>query len=209
MNGNQERIHTNPERGVSNPKKTVESSLENNEANQNNQEANFEQLDKKIDSPEAFVELSSRDIEARAEKARDEALENAKSIQSAEKEKKVEKRLSSSRRGSISKKQLDKSYTQTMHQIQGELPVNSRIFSKIIHNKFIEKTSDTLGNTIARPNAVLAGAFCAFVLTLLTYTVAKTIGYTLSGFETIAAFFIGWIIGITYDYLRVLFTGKT
>jgi len=110
--------------------------------------------------------------------------------------------------GPISKKGRDKSFKRTMAQIQKELPVSSKVFSKIIHNNVIEKTSDTIGSTIARPNALFAGAFTAFILTLLTYTVAKTIGYSLSGFETIAAFILGWIIGIAYDYLKVLITGK-
>jgi hypothetical protein len=95
-----------------------------------------------------------------------------------------------------------------MSQVQKELPASNRAFSKIIHNSFVEKTSDVIGDTVARPNALFAGAFVAFVLTILTYTIAKTIGYSLSGFETIAAFIIGWIIGITYDYLRILITGK-
>jgi len=94
-----------------------------------------------------------------------------------------------------------------MKHVQSELPASSRMYSNIIHNKVIEKMSDIVGNTIARPNAILLGAVVAFVLTLLTYTVAKTIGYALSGFETIAAFIIGWLIGIIYDYLRVLITG--
>lgn len=177
------------------------------ENNIEKQMPNVEQNEKLPKNPEASAELSPRDIEARAEKARIEALETAISVESGDKEK-AEKNPSPSRRGPIGKKQRDKSYTQTMHQVQSELPVSSRIFSKVIHNKFIETTSDVLGNTVMRPNAILAGAFMAFILTLLIYTVAKTIGYALSGFETIAAFIVGWLIGITYDYLRVLFTGK-
>ena len=46
------------------------------------------------------------------------------------------------------------------------------------------------------------------VFGLIIYTIAKTIGYKLSGFETIAAFLIGWLIGLIYDYLRILITGK-
>jgi hypothetical protein len=84
----------------------------------------------------------------------------------------------------------------------------NRTFSKIIHNKYVELTSDFLGNTIARPNALLVGAIMAFTLTIILYTIAKTIGYNLSGSETIAAFAIGWAIGIIYDYLRVLFKSK-
>jgi hypothetical protein len=157
--------------------------------------------------PEATVELSPHDIEARAEKARLEALETAVNIESKNVEK-TKSRSVRAKQGPISKKLRDKSFKQTMDQIQNELPTNSRLFSKIIHNNIIEKTSDVIGGTIARPNALFAGSFVAFVLTLLTYTIAKTIGYSLSGFETIGAFIIGWIIGITYDWLKVLITGK-
>lgn len=177
------------------------------EKNVEAQKPTTEQVEKISKSPETSVELSPRETEARTEKARLEALETAVSVESGGKEK-AKNSPTPSRRGPINKKQLNNSFTQTMHQVQSDLPVSSRIFSKTIHNKFVEKTSDALGNTVARPNAILAGAFVAFILTLLTYTVAKTIGYTLSGFETIAAFIIGWLIGVTYDYLRVLFTGK-
>lgn len=166
-----------------------------------------EQLEKLANNPESTVELSPRDIEAKAEKARAEALEKAVSSES-NKDKKIEKQAATSRRGPISKKQLDKSFSQTMKQVQSELPTSSRIFSKVIHNKAVEKTSDFLGSTIARPNAMLAGAVMAFILTLGIYIMAKTIGYKLSGFETIAAFIVGWLLGIIYDYLHVLFTGK-
>ncbi len=167
-----------------------------------------ENVEKLVQTPETKVELSPRDIEARAEKARVEALETAKSGAETHEKEKTEKHTPT-RRGPISKKQLNKSYKQTMRQVQAELPASSRMFSKVIHNKIIEKTSDTLGNTVMRPNAILAGAFVAFILTLLVYTVAKTIGYQLSGFETIGSFILGWIIGITYDYLRMLLTGKS
>lgn len=190
MSGNQEQFQNNQERG--------------NET----QKTAAEQLEKLSKSPEASVELSPRDVEARAEKARVEALETAISVESGGKEKESKAPSSSPRRGPINKSQRDKSYKHTMKQVQNELPAVSRAFSKVIHNKTIEKTSEVLGDTIARPNAILAGAFSAFILTLLTYTVAKTIGYALSGFETIAAFIVGWLIGIVYDYMRVLFTGK-
>jgi hypothetical protein len=187
----------------------------NPEQLQNEQDRNIEahqsvnkQLEKLDNNPEDFIELSPRDAEAQAERARIEALETATSIETDDKEaKKAEKHPISLRRGPIKKKQLDESYKRTMKQVQDELSTSNRMFSKIIHNKVIEKTSDIVGDTIARPNAMLSGAVVAFVLTLLTYTVAKTIGYALSGFETIAAFIIGWIIGIVYDYLRVLITG--
>jgi len=167
-------------------------------------------IDKKerlVETPETSVELSPRDIEARAEKARLEALETAVSVESKSVEKETNK-SPTTRRGQINKKQREKSFKQTMVQVQKELPASNRVFSKVIHNNIVEKTSDVIGNTVARPNAVFAGAFVAFILTILTYSIAKTMGYPLSGFETIAAFIIGWVIGISYDYLRILITGK-
>ena len=167
-------------------------------------------IDKKerlVETPETSVELSPRDIEARAEKARLEALETAVSVESKSVEKETNK-SPTTRRGQINKKQREKSFKQTMVQVQKELPASNRVFSKVIHNNIVEKTSDVIGNTVSRPNAVFAGAFVAFILTILTYSIAKTMGYPLSGFETIAAFIIGWVIGISYDYLRILITGK-
>jgi len=160
-----------------------------------------------INNEEYNVELSPRDIEARTEKARTEAMTTL-SMETKKNKAKHEKDSNIYHRGSINKKQRDDSYKKTLAQIQNELPMNESLFSKFTHNKIIEKTSDILGNTIARPDTVLSGAIFAFILTLITYITAKTIGYVLSGFETIASFLIGWTLGIIYDYLRVLITGK-
>jgi hypothetical protein len=118
------------------------------------------------------------------------------------------KKSKSSCYGSISKKQHDESYMKILRLLQNELTPTSRIFSKITHNNIIEGTSNFIGGTIARPNAMLAGALFAFILTLSVYLIAETIGYALSGSETIIAFLTGWLIGILYDYLRILTTGK-
>ncbi|MEI6228602.1 MAG: hypothetical protein WCP11_01075 [Candidatus Saccharibacteria bacterium] len=113
-----------------------------------------------------------------------------------------------SRRGPISKQQLNNSYKKTLGNAQNSLSPISRLFSKAIHSQVIEKTSEIAGKTIARPNSILFGSFTAFILTLVLYLIAKNMGYPLSGFETIAAFIIGWILGIIFDYLRVTITGK-
>jgi hypothetical protein len=40
------------------------------------------------------------------------------------------------------------------------------------------------------------------------YVVSKYYGYALSGFETIGAFIAGWVLGILYDFFKVMITGK-
>lgn len=149
--------------------------------------------------------------ETKAEKARTEALKSAVSVEKGGIEKSrgsKENSAAPKRRGGISKKDKNASYKRHMAQVQAELPAPQRAFSKIIHAPVIEKTSEFVGATVARPNAVLSGAVVAFFLVLAVYLLAKTLGYVLSGFETIAAFIVGWVIGVLYDYLRVLVTGK-
>ncbi len=108
----------------------------------------------------------------------------------------------------ISAKEREASFKMTMSEVQEELSTPSRTFSKVIHNKTVEKISDVAGNTIVRPNAILSGAIFAFVLTLVVYIVAKNLGYPLSGFETIGSFILGWVLGICYDFLKVMVTGR-
>ena len=167
---------------------------------------------KHIEKPNSIENNHEKSIEARekqAEQAKVEALEKAKSIETIKNiAEKSPDRESDSRRGPIGKTQLGESYKRTMKRTQQDMSPTGRAFSKIIHNGIVEKSSEVLGNTIARPTAILSGAFVAFVLSLTIYIIAKTIGYQLSGFETIAAFAIGWMIGLIYDYFRLLITGK-
>jgi hypothetical protein len=149
-----------------------------------------------------------KDIEG----ARHEALEHATKIDhEREQQDKAEKKLSPAERrkdGPIGKSDRDASFNTTMHEVQNQMSAPSRAFSKVIHNKAVEKVSDVAGSTIARPNAMLSGAVFAFVLTLAVYLVAKNYGFVLTGFETIGAFVIGWVIGIVYDFLKVMITGR-
>jgi hypothetical protein len=187
---------------ISNPERTRgigENGIETQIASTDQHEEISNQSEKKDDL------LSPRDIESKIERARLAAI----SIEKDNKEVIKNKSKSiSSRRGQINKKQRNDSYKRTIKQVQDELPTSSRVFSKIIHNKLIEKTSDVVSTTIARPDAMLAGSVVAFIFTLITYITAKEMGYTLSGSETIVAFIIGWVVGIVYDYLRVIITGN-
>lgn len=181
--------------------------LKGPENNVESGEAAKEQLEKLSKNPEASAELSPRDVEALAERARMEALESAISVESGGAEKSKSGSPTPVRR-SISKKHKNESFKRQMKEVQSQMSTPSKVFSKFMHNPVVDKASEAIGSTIARPNAMLAGTFSAFILTLAVYVVAKNIGYQLSGFETIAAFILGWIIGLVYDYLRIIITGK-
>lgn len=170
----------------------------------------YETLDKLDQKAEKSTEHIESDEKA-TEKARVEALASAISVEkgSTEKDHKPkEGPATPRRRGGISKKDKTASYKKHMAHVQSELPAPQRAFSKLIHSPIVEKTSEFVGATVARPNAILSGAVVAFFLVLAIYLIAKNLGYVLSGFETIGAFIVGWVIGILYDYFRVLITGK-
>lgn len=111
-------------------------------------------------------------------------------------------------RGAPSKKQLRDSFNEQMQSIQDELGGGSKLFSKFIHIPAIEKTSDFIESTIARPTALLSGSIAAFLTIAIAYFIAKYYGFQLSGFETIGAFIIGWTVGFTYDSIRNKFRKK-
>lgn len=162
-----------------------------------------------LKNPERSVEQSPDQRLEQAEKARTEAHKEALMSKEAGTER-TEKESTSSPRSIHKITDLEKrqAYKQTMKRVQSELSLPARTFSKIIHAPFIEKSSEIIGSSLARPNAILAGSFTALVMVSIIYVVARTYGYRLSGFETIATFVLGWIIGIVFDYVKVMATGK-
>lgn len=106
------------------------------------------------------------------------------------------------------RKDREASYKKTLAHLGTELSPHERLFSKVIHNPGVEKVSETLGSTVARPNAILAGSFTAFITVTAVYVIARNMGYPLSGFETIGTFILGWTVGIIYDYVRIMISGK-
>jgi hypothetical protein len=112
------------------------------------------------------------------------------------------------RKGVIPRKEKTVAYKNKIAEVQTQMSASERTFSKVIHAPIVENVSETLGNTIARPNAILAGSVTAFILVLVVFLTAKYFGYPLSGFETIAAFVLGWILGLLYDFLKTMITGQ-
>jgi hypothetical protein len=187
-----EQLPQGPENGVETPRVSAE---------------HYERLDSK----EIGEHLKNHEsVEKQAEDARVEANELALSVEKggAEKTHNPSTAAPVRRKGVISKKEKDVAYKKHMSQVQAELPALQRTFSRFIHSPLVERTSETLGSTVARPNAILAGSVVAFVLVLAVFLVAQHFGYALSGFETIAAFVAGWIIGLMYDFFKIMITGK-
>lgn len=146
--------------------------------------------------------------ERSVEHAKKEALEQART---AEKERsKADKKVEASpaERRPATAKQKKASFDATMKEARSQMSGPSRAFSRVIHNPAVEKVSDAVGGTVARPNALLFGALFAFIITLGTYLVARYHGYPLTGSITMASFAVGWVVGLIVDYIRLLVLGK-
>ncbi len=178
-------------------------------------EYSAEQVEQLSDAASEQVERLEKKLDNAAERAPTEDTEKLK--ENAEKiaekqEKRSEKKASPAEKRKDTplpnKKAKKAAFNATMKEARGHMSTPSRTFSKFIHAAPIEKTSEFVGATVARPNALLAGSVSAFALTLLVYVVARYYGYPLTGSESIAAFILGWLLGILFDYFRVMITGK-
>jgi hypothetical protein len=103
-----------------------------------------------------------------------------------------------------SKHLLKDGFDKTMQRTRSELSPTQKVFSNIIHFPPIEKMSDVVSTTIARPSSLLAASVSAFLLTGSLYLVARYYGFALSGSETIIAFIAGWVLGLIFDLIRSL-----
>ena len=101
-----------------------------------------------------------------------------------------------------------RAFKQTLARAQSDMSPTGRVFSKIIHSPVVERSSEVVGSTLARPNAILLGSLTAFVLLSVIYLLATRYGYRLKGSEMIATFTLGWVIGLLIDYIRVMASGK-
>lgn len=181
-----------------------------NERIENTPEISQEHYERAAEAVENKAEKGVENGEKQAERAKNEALEQAISVESgsAERKKRETSAAPKKKHRNISRKEKDASFDRHMTSVRTHMTAPERTFSKFIHAKPVEATSEFVGSTIARPNAILAGAMVAFFAVLGVYLTAKYLGYPLSGFETIGAFIVGWILGILYDFFKVMITGK-
>lgn len=178
----------------------------NSESRVEIQAAAGERLEQLKNHTEKAGEQSSETKGERIESARHEAKEVF--AQEPGKERAGHEPASPAAIRTVTKDEKLMAYKKTMAAIRKDMSAPSRAFSAFIHGPFVERSSEVLGSSLARPNAVLAGSVAALILVSGVYVIARTFGYQLSGFETIGAFVIGWLLGIVFDYLKVMISGK-
>lgn len=90
---------------------------------------------------------------------------------------------------------MQKSFSRTMSETRKEMNKTSSLFSYFIHLRFIEFIYLFITRIVARPYMIIFGSIGMIVMLAFSYSVSQTLGYTVSGYEGLIGFFIGWLIG--------------
>lgn len=96
-------------------------------------------------------------------------------------------------------------YAQTLASMQRKLPEIGRVLSRVIHTPAIEKTSEVLETTIARPSVLLGSTWTALIVGTIFYLGARHYGYSLSGSELLFSFVVGALLGLVGEGLVLAF----
>lgn len=111
------------------------------------------------------------------------------------------------------KKDKQRSFETTMHHARKNMRVLDRSFSKVIHQPTVEKTSELLGKSVARPSGLLGAAVASFIGLLFIFGVAKYAGFELSGSEMPLLLLIGLVSGLViewaYKSVRSIFLARS
>jgi hypothetical protein len=92
-------------------------------------------------------------------------------------------------------------YSQTLASVQRKLKPVSRGFSHVIHMPIVEKTSESLEKTVARPSVMVGTTWTALIVGTIFYLTARHYGYALSGSELLFSFIVGGLLGLVIEGL--------
>lgn len=101
----------------------------------------------------------------------------------------------------INKQLKDMAFSRSMTRTRKKLSRSSRVFSKVVHNSAVDKSSEFVGKTIARPSGMLTGAFLAFIGTSALLWITRHYGYTYNYLMVIILFAGGMILGLGLEGL--------
>ncbi len=90
-------------------------------------------------------------------------------------------------------------WSRSMTRTRKKLAIPDRVFSKVIHNEAIDRPSEFIGKTIARPSGMLWGSVFAFLGTSALLWVTRYYGYEFNYLLFILLFVGGAIVGTALE----------
>lgn len=159
-------------------------------------------IDKPAINPETEKEISDKKAEI--------ARANIDDLAKSKEEVPVSSDLSADNKESetrwTSKELLSQTYQRSLVSIQNRLSNPEKSLSKAVHNPIVEKTSEFVGKTAARPSGILFGSIFSFVGSLVGYIIARRLGgelpYSIFAFLFVGGFMIGLLLEILILFYR-------
>ncbi len=99
----------------------------------------------------------------------------------------------------VNKQLKDMAYMRALTRTRKKLSAPARAFSKAIHSDILDKPSEAIGKTIARPSGMLGGAFFAMIGTSLLLWVTRHYGYEYNYLAAILLFAVGMVAGLLLE----------
>ena len=101
----------------------------------------------------------------------------------------------------VNKQLKDMAFSRAMTRARKKMSAPARAFSKVIHNPAVDKPSEFVGKTVARPTGMLWGAIFAFVGTSALLWITRYYGYEYNYLVAILLFVGGAAIGTALEGL--------
>ena len=99
----------------------------------------------------------------------------------------------------VSKQLKDMAYTRTMIRVRKQLTLPSKLFSKAVHSPILDRSSEFVGKTVARPSAMFGGALTAFIGASILLWAVKHYGYEYNYLVALLLFVVGAILGVIIE----------
>ena len=99
----------------------------------------------------------------------------------------------------VNKQLKEMAYSRAMTRVRKHLSLPSRMLSRTVHSKALERPSEIIGNTVARPSGVLGGALIATIGSSVLLWLTKHFGYTYNYLAVILLFVMGLVLGVTVE----------
>lgn len=90
-------------------------------------------------------------------------------------------------------------YSRTLNRIQQKLSRPERTMSKIMHNKAVEKVSDGMAKTAARPSGILGGGIFSLIGSVILLYMTKKYGFEYNFFMFFVFLGVGFMLGVVVE----------
>lgn len=181
-----------PEKLTNNPERESSSKTEKPELKVEKPTQAQEKLERRAET--------NKDREKSAEKSR-EKIEKSLDKEAQERHEKQPKTVEDQEPKTTTRASRDAVFSNSMRTVRSQLSPAQRNFSKLIHAKPVEVTSELLEETIFRPSFLWGGVIGGILLGSSLYIFARIQGFRLSGSEFIAGVLVGGVIGLIVERL--------